>query len=266
MIPLLLRCYPARWRARYGNEFATILAERRLGALGVADVLLGALDAWLHLRNVGHAGDLVASPPLSIRVGGCAAIVGGLLWPLAFLASAATPETGVTGLVLMSLATVLLLAALTGLGASWAGRHSMLAWPALLVPAMGAVVSIVGVLAMVAIGDRPIVGDLGPWSVWMLGTTGLIGGSGLFAVATWHVDALPRAVARHVDALPRAGASTLIVAAATLIPLMVGIVGAILPDAVEKVLSVVAMFAFASGWVMVGLGTIRRHGTAATAH
>ena len=53
IINLLLRCYPARWRARYGDEFAAVLDERPLGPFDVADVLLGALDAHLHLRGLG---------------------------------------------------------------------------------------------------------------------------------------------------------------------------------------------------------------------
>ena len=53
MIALLLRLYPARWRARYGDEFEALLAERPLGPFDVADVLLGALDAHLHLRGLG---------------------------------------------------------------------------------------------------------------------------------------------------------------------------------------------------------------------
>ena len=58
MIGLLLRCYPSRWRARYGEEFAAILAERPLGPFDVADVLLGALDAQLHLRGLGGPGHI----------------------------------------------------------------------------------------------------------------------------------------------------------------------------------------------------------------
>lgn len=51
----LLRCYPRRWRARYGEEFAALLEERSLGPFDVIDVLLGALDAHLHLRGLGAA-------------------------------------------------------------------------------------------------------------------------------------------------------------------------------------------------------------------
>ena len=67
MIGLLLRCYPARWRARYGEEFAELLAERPLGPFDVADVLLGALDARLHLRGLG-AEDEIAVEALELFI------------------------------------------------------------------------------------------------------------------------------------------------------------------------------------------------------
>jgi Rieske Fe-S protein len=49
---LLLRGYPAAWRARYGAEFLDLLAERRLRARDVLDVLAGALDARRHPLRV----------------------------------------------------------------------------------------------------------------------------------------------------------------------------------------------------------------------
>ena len=51
MRSFLIRCYPARWRARYGDEFEAILEERPLGPFDVADILLGALDARLRQRG-----------------------------------------------------------------------------------------------------------------------------------------------------------------------------------------------------------------------
>src|SRR5512137_1476326 len=80
IIALMLRLYPARWRARYGDEFAAVLAERPLGPFDVADVLLGALDAHLHLRGLGAASQHAKGFAMSLRIGGYAAIVGGLLW------------------------------------------------------------------------------------------------------------------------------------------------------------------------------------------
>jgi ATP-dependent Clp protease ATP-binding subunit ClpC len=40
--------YPAGWRRRYGAELRTVLAAERPTVRGVLDVLLGALDAYLH--------------------------------------------------------------------------------------------------------------------------------------------------------------------------------------------------------------------------
>ena len=79
MIGLLLRCYPARWRDRYGEEFAAVLAERPLGPFDVADVLLGAVDAQLHLRGLGAADGSARTADVSSRIGGLAAILGGAL-------------------------------------------------------------------------------------------------------------------------------------------------------------------------------------------
>jgi hypothetical protein len=44
----ILRMYPAQWRARYGEEFAEVLASQRLSAGMVLDVLGGAIDAHLY--------------------------------------------------------------------------------------------------------------------------------------------------------------------------------------------------------------------------
>jgi hypothetical protein len=88
MIVLLLRLYPARWRARYGDEFAAVLEERPLGPFDVADVLLGALDAHPHLRGLGAASQHAKGFAMSLRIGGYAAILGGILWLLALAGNA----------------------------------------------------------------------------------------------------------------------------------------------------------------------------------
>src|SRR3972149_263884 len=105
MIALLLRLYPARWRARYGDEFAAVLEDRPLGPFDVADVLLGALDAHLHLRGLGAASEHRKGFAMSLRIGGYAAIVGGILW-LLVLAANAINERAETGAPMMGLAFV----------------------------------------------------------------------------------------------------------------------------------------------------------------
>jgi hypothetical protein len=44
----MLRLYPARWRARYGEEFGAVLASQRTSVGLVLDVLGGAIDAHLY--------------------------------------------------------------------------------------------------------------------------------------------------------------------------------------------------------------------------
>jgi hypothetical protein len=46
--PRLLRLYPAAWRARYGEEFAELLASRPPALRDRLDIIAGALDARLH--------------------------------------------------------------------------------------------------------------------------------------------------------------------------------------------------------------------------
>ena len=49
----LVRLYPAAWRQRYGQEFASVLESQRPSVGLIVDVLGGAVDAWLHpqIRN-----------------------------------------------------------------------------------------------------------------------------------------------------------------------------------------------------------------------
>lgn len=51
----LLQLYPARWRARYGDEFAAVLASQRASVGLFFDVLGGAVDAHLH-PQIQHSG------------------------------------------------------------------------------------------------------------------------------------------------------------------------------------------------------------------
>lgn len=246
MIGLLLRCYPARWRARYGEEFAEILTARPLGPFDVADVLLGALDAQLHLRRLGTTDGPARTSDMSSRIGGWAAIAGGILWLLVFFLSIASTEGGATGMALLLVATILLLVALTGLSAFQARRYPRLIWAAFLVPAVGAIVSIVGVVGMAIVGDRPFLGAPSSWVVWIIGTTGMLIGSGLFAIATWRVGALPRA-----------GAAILAVGAMTVVPVLMGVSGGFLSDDVGRIVSPLVMGAFGGGWILLGIGAIR---------
>jgi hypothetical protein len=61
LVRLLLACYPASWRQRYGDEYADLITHslrsdgpvRRVGQ--VSDILRGALDARIHPKGRGMA-------------------------------------------------------------------------------------------------------------------------------------------------------------------------------------------------------------------
>src|SRR6187401_211602 len=182
---LLVRAYPARWRARYGDEFGLVLAERPLGPFDIADVLLGALDAHRHLRDLGAAASDGKGFAMTLRIGGYAAILGGLMWFTALGANAINDggEQGAfwIGLVLV-VATIATLIALIGLSAFQARRFPALVWAAFIIPATGAVVALLGVVAMAVTGDsdQAIVWDLSGWAISTLGLIALLAGSVLF--------------------------------------------------------------------------------------
>ena len=197
MINLLLRLYPPRWRDRYGDEFVAVLEERPLGPFDVADVLLGALDAHLHLRGLGAASQHAKGFPMSLRIGGYAAIVGGALW-LLVLAGNAINDGGDSfapflGYAIVG-ATVMTLVALVGLSAFQARSHPVLTWAAFAIPATGAVIGLLGYVAIVVTGDSDatLIGGISPWMIGSIGLLTMVIGSILFAVATWRARSLSR--------------------------------------------------------------------------
>ena len=244
---LLLRCYPARWRARYGDEFAAVLEERPLGPFDLVDVLLGALDAHLHLRGLGAASQHAKGFAMSLRIGGYAAVFGGALWFIALAPGSASPDYAQIWAVLLLVATVLLLVGLTGLSAFQARSHPRLTWAAFLIPAAGAVVSIIGMIGMALNGDGRFLGDVSGWYVWAVGTATLLVGSALFALATWQARALSRSAA-----------ALLAVGAFAIVPMLAGISGGILPESFSGLLTAASMVAFSGGWAALGLSAIRQ--------
>jgi hypothetical protein len=247
MIGLLLRLYPARWRARYGDEFAVLLEERPIGPFDVADILLGALDAHLHLRGLGAASEHAKGFPMSLRIGGYAAILGGLLWFVGLAGSAVDPsDDAMPWAIALASGTLLLLVALAGLSAFQSRRFPRLVWAAFSVPALGAVISTIGMVAMAVVGDRPFVGDASPWYVWMLGLIAMLVGSALFAVATWRVGSLSRP-----------GAILLLVGSVAVVPALFGLGGVDVPPVLGQLLLGGLTLAFGGGWVALGVSALR---------
>lgn len=71
LVRLLLACYPASWRRRYGDEYADLMTRsfhatgrvRRVGQ--ISDILRGALDARIHPKGRGMAD---RSTPMTVAV------------------------------------------------------------------------------------------------------------------------------------------------------------------------------------------------------
>jgi hypothetical protein len=247
---LLVRCYPARWRARYGDEFAAVLAERPLGPFDVADVLLGALDAHLHLRGPGAASDHRGGFAMSLRLGGSAAIIGGVSWAVALAGAGLTGELTLSPIwpILLVIGTAALIAALVGLSAFQARRFPRLTWAAFILPAVGATASAIGLIAMAVVGDQPFVAGMTPWSIWAIGTLGLMAGSALFALATWRSATFSR------------GASVLLfIGSLTVVP-MLGLTGAGSETLLGQLAAVTFVGLFGAGWVWLGLSALRLDG------
>ncbi|HEX5826753.1 MAG TPA: hypothetical protein VFY23_04475 [Candidatus Limnocylindrales bacterium] len=255
MRALLLRCYPARWRVRYGDEFEALLGERPLGPFDVADVLLGALDAHLHLRGLGAASEHRKGFAMSLRVGGYAAVIGGVLW-LLVLAGNAINDGRESGVPFLSYAvvgaTIATLVALIGLSAFQARRHPALTWAAFAIPALGATVGLFAIAAMVVTGDSDsaLLG-VSSWFVASMGLLAMVLGSTLFALATFRTHALSRP-----------GSVMLGLGAVLVFIALAGISGGLLPSPLEPLVILAAVVVFPAGWVLLGVSALRVTGPA----
>lgn len=241
MRSLLLRCYPAHWRARYGEEFEALLEERPLGPFDVVDILLGALDAQLRLRGRGSATEHRRSLAVSLRIGGIAAIFGASLILIVILLSgglAAGADRAVTIGLLVGIGALLI--GLTGLSAFQARSDPRLVWAAFALTAVGVVlVFVAGVGGLTGTGpaewqDGPL-----PSGVVMAAL-----GSALFGVATYRRSVLSRKGALAIAIGP---------AAALLGAITVGLgiweIGLLLVMG--------GMVGFLVGWITLGVAAIR---------
>jgi hypothetical protein len=232
----LLRLYPASWRARYGDEFEAILDERPLGPFDVADILLGALDAQLRVRRVETDITRGRGLSMSLRIGGIAAVIGGGLWPAAFIITAGDVGSidPVVARLLLITGSLGLLLALAGLSAFQARMHAGFMWAAFVLPAVGTVAFVVGIVALEFLGEDY-------WMVWILGFVAIFVGSTLFAFVTYQTAALSR------------GAAVLLGVGAVLTMIF----GSIGGENRSPVLIGAAVGLFGLGWIVLGVQAIR---------
>jgi hypothetical protein len=248
VIGLLVALYPVRWRQRYGDEFRAVLESRPLGPFDVADVLIGALDARLTPRRLPGSAGIDGGHLVMLRIGGFGAIAGGVLWFAGLAASSLTGGDDPLWVALLALGTVGLLLGFTGLSAFQARRDPILAWAALVIPALGCLASVVGLSAMVLGGgeDPIVVGSVGAWSVWIVGLLATLIGSIIFAIAT-----IRAAVFSRLAASALATSSLLVVFVAF------GI-GGDTQTTGGQLLIAVSVGSFAASWVALGVMALRR--------
>ena len=247
MRSFLIRCYPARWRARYGDEFEAILEERPLGPFDVADILLGAFDAQLRLRGHGVDTQHARRFTMSLRIGGIAAIVGASLIVIVIaLTGGHTEGSENASTIALLVALAALLVALTGMSAFQARSNPWLVWTAFAVMAVGTVVIfIAGVSDLAGAGPRDWRDGPLPIGVVAVGL-----GSAAFGIATYRGSVLSRK-----------GALSLVIGPT------VGFIGAIAVGqdlwGLGMPLVLVGIVSFLAGWFTLGVAAIRLDRTSA---
>jgi uncharacterized membrane protein YhaH (DUF805 family) len=238
---LLVRLYPQAWRERYGDELAALLEDRRPGPFDVADLALGALDAHLHLRGLGHRWELRKGIPMSLRLVGSAAVVGGGLWILFFAIAGASyanaADNTLVWVPVVVFAGLALLAAVAGLSAAQFRDHRRSIWFAFLVPAIGIAIVLLGLPTLIPTGGTAPEGSV-PARVIYSGLSLMLLGSIIFAVVTLSTGAFSRLAA-----------GLLVVGVLPTILGLFGVLGAIW--------LVIGGIVFGLGWIGLGIDAVR---------
>jgi protein-S-isoprenylcysteine O-methyltransferase Ste14 len=245
----LLRLYPRAWRDRYGEELAALLEDRPAGPFDVIDLVLGALDAHLHWRNLDNRLEHRKGIPMSLRLSGLAAIVGGGLWTTFFVIVSfaySGLDLDLVWFPVVLSAGVLLLAALAGLSAFQFRDHPRWVWIAFIVPALGIGLVIVALARTLVTGDWSY--DQGSPGAAILygGLLLILIGSIVFAAVSWD--------SRGLRLL-----GTIAIAGGTLVTLP-ALLGALPPIGL-----VVGGLLFGGGWIAEGLNAVRQDRTAVQA-
>jgi hypothetical protein len=248
MIGVLLAFYPAQWRRRYGEEFRAVLESRPLGPFDVADVLLGAIDARTRALRIAGLPENDGGHLTMLRIGGFGAIAGGVLWAGGFIFGSAEPGDKTVWFGVLAAGSLGILVALVGLSAFQARQGPGIVWAAFLIPAIGCVLSVVGIVGSLSQdSDLPMVLGVSPWNIWMLGLVGTAIGSILFGIATVQAEVLSRRAA-----------TSLAVSALTLLTLGLLGMGSQPWPSFYPALIAVTIVAFGGSWVWLGIAALRR--------
>lgn len=241
----ILRLYPAGWRERYGQEMESILEERAVGPFEMVDLLLGALDAHLHLRGLGNRSEHRKGITMSLRTAGIAAIAGGTLWGLSWLMMAANEFLGGGDEVPLAIFTVLaasvaLLVALAGLSSFQARKNPRVVWASFVAGAIG-LVAIIGAWPLMMVTESA-------YYLFIVGIVAFPLGSIAFGIVTYRTNALSR----------MAAAALVIGGVVQFIGMVVLFNGAPVFVGPELALMMVGSIGFAAAWIDLGFDAVRR--------
>jgi len=238
----LLRLYPREWRERYGDEVSRILADRPPSPADVLDLLLGALDARVRALHPTRSEVPVTARLGPSRIGSLAALVAGVLWIitvlLAFGARGGTGGSPTPFVILLMVASASMLVALFGLDVAGDGQRARLRWSSVLLPAAGIVLTVIGGIGIVLVGDRPFIAGYVPWVFWAPGVILLLLGSALFGTTVAINDGSIRwrGVLLEVGALVQ----------------LFGLIGTDLAND-DIAIGILGAFLFGGGWIALGL-------------
>ena len=245
---VFLRLYPRAWRERYADEVTAILEARPTTPSDRLDLALGAIDA--HLRARSAAAGMSAMPPsVSARVGGLAAMLAGLLWVgTIIVARNEGPSGGHGGMLLLTVTVGFFVVAIAALARDRAGSHARLRAVSLVMPGVGVGMLVIGMAAELIVGGRPVLGDLTPYAIFIIGLLlGLVGClvAAITAVATGALTC---------------GAGWLLFGGVAIQALL--LFGTDHDRDAGSLLTGAAVFS--ACWVIVGLQGVRRRGSVAT--
>ena len=176
----ILRLYPRAWRDRYGDELVALLDERPVTLLDSIDLFRGAIDAHLHPQVTGADARPGKEIPMSQRLLGVVAAIGGIAWILAVASMFALPRNmdgdRDTSIAVFGLAIGM---ALTGIALGELGSRRGSASSAI----TGHVIAVIGIVFAVMV---PV-----PWPVFIIPLYGFPVLGLIAAVRGSRNDALP---------------------------------------------------------------------------
>ncbi len=256
----LLRLYPNAWRVRYEAEVMAVLEQRGSRFADAPDMIRGAVDA--HLHPISKVQPILpgSGVPESLHRAGRSAVVGGLLWFLAYVGvylhalvytsmnHGIAASEGQGWLMGLLVAPVLLVIAQWDIMRSSTADRLRARIPVLL-SAFGAFVMTAKLFLNLIRPDRHLLGGWGFPELWVVGMFILVTGTFAFALVLLGARALPRKAVVLLLAGSLLNAAFLLVIGAT------DMLNALRYSSGIPISGAL----YGLGWIVVGVTLLRRH-------